>query len=202
MANQKGNLIVLYGANNLGKTTQAKMLVENIIVKMSKESEYLKYAIYDLAPSGPLINDYLKSGNKYQFTAREFQILQVLNRTQHEPVIKEKINKGTWIVAEDYIGTGIAWGMATGLNKKLLYDLNSHLLKENLGILFEGEPFPEDLDKNNVHETDLALLAKVSESFKEIARDFNWHTINANRSIEEVQEEILQIIKSKITFLE
>jgi len=38
-----GNLIVLYGANCLGKTTQAKMLVENIIIKLGKNAEYFKF---------------------------------------------------------------------------------------------------------------------------------------------------------------
>ncbi len=201
MANQKGNLIVLYGINNLGKTTQAKMLVEDLIIKMNKSAEYLKYAIYNLEPSGPLIANYLKGGNKYNFTPREFQLLQVLNRTQHEPTLKKKIQEGTWIVAEDYIGTGIAWGMATGVDKNLLYNMNSHLLKENLGILFEGDPFPKDLDKNNVHEASIETLEKVSKAFKEIAKDFNWHTINANQSIEEVQKEIQAIIKSKLIIL-
>jgi len=202
MNNQKGKLITILGSNNLGKTTQAKKLVEYLIINMNKSAEYLKYAIYNLEPSGPLINDYLRQRNDYQFTPREFQILQILNRTQYEPTLKAKIGKGAWIIAEDYVGTGIAWGMANGINKNLLYRLNSHLLKEDLGILFEGEPFPEDLDENNIHEIDMALLQKATQSFKEIAKDFNWHVINANQAIEEVHEQIVDIIKRKITYLE
>jgi thymidylate kinase len=197
-----GQFIVLYGANNLGKSTQAKMLVEELIIKMGKEAEYLKYAIYNLEPSGSLINSYLRQGNPNQFTPREFQLLQVLNRTQHEPKLKEKLAKGTWVVAEDYIGTGIAWGMVNGVDKNLLYQMNSHLLKENLGILFEGEPFPKTQDKNNLHEQNPAVLTKVNEAFKEIARDFGWFTVNANKPKEEVQQAIMDIIKSKISTIE
>lgn len=199
---QKGQFIVLYGANNLGKSTQAKMLVENLIIKLSKEAEYLKYAVYSLEPSGTLINSYLRQENPYQFTDREFQLLQVLNRTQYEPKLKEKLDKGAWIIAEDYVGTGIAWGMVQGIDKNLLYQMNSHLLKENLGILFEGEPFQEGLDKKNIYEQSPGKLIKVNEAFKEIARDFGWFTINANRPKEEVQQEIMDIIKSKITYIE
>jgi len=202
MNNKHGQFIVIYGANNLGKSTQAKTLVENLIIKMGKEAEYLKYAVYNLEPSGALINEYLRSGNPQNFSAREFQMLQVLNRTQYEPKLKEKLDKGTWIIAEDYIGTGIAWGMAGGIDKNLLYQLNSHLLKENLGILLEGEPFANSTDKNNIHETSAATLAKVNQAFKEISRDFGWFVVNANRSKEEVQQEIMDIIKSKITFIE
>lgn len=199
---QKGQFIVFYGVNALGKSTQAKMLVENLIVKFGKNAEYLKYAIYNLEPSGILISNYLKEGNSYGFTAREFQLLQVLNRTQYEPRLKEKLSKGTWVVAEDYIGTGIAWGMATGIDKNLLYNLNSHLLKENLGILFEGEPFLESLEKSNAHEKDPALLQKVETNFKQIADDFGWHKINANQPIEKVQEEIMAIVRSKLSIIE
>jgi len=202
MNNQKGKFIVLCGTNNLGKTTQAKLLVENLIIKFGKNAEYLKYAIYNLEPSGFLINDYLRSGNRYNLTAREFQMLQVLNRTQYEPKLIEKLNKGTWIVAEDYVGTGIAWGMAQGISKEFLFTINSHLLKEDLGILFEGEPFTESLDRNNAHERDPLLLQKASSAFQEIARDFNWHTLNANQPIEEIQSQILEIIKNKILTLE
>jgi len=202
MKTQKGKFIVLYGINNLGKSTQAKLLVENLIIKFGKNAEYLKYAIYNLEPSGPLINEYLRLGNPHQFTAREFQMLQVLNRTQHEPKLSEKLQKGTWIVGEDYTGTGIAWGMVAGVDKELLYKLNSHLLREDLGILFQGESYPENLDKSNVHETNPAVLAKANQAFMEIAQDFGWHVIKANAPIEEVQAQILEIIKRKITIIE
>ena len=202
MKNQKGKFIVLYGANNLGKTTQAKLLVEDLIIKMGKNAEYLKYAVYNLEPSGVLINEYLKRGNPDNFSPREFQMLQVLNRTQYEPTIKEKLAKGTWIIAEDYIGTGIAWGIVEGVDKNLLYKLNSHLLKEDLAILFEGEAFPENLDKTNVHETNPEILKKVNSVFQELNQDFGWNTVNANQSIEEVQTQIMEIIKRKITIIE
>lgn len=199
---QKGQFIVFYGVNGLGKTTQAKLLVENLIVKFGKNSEYLKYAVYNLEPSGFLISNYLKEGNIHNFTPREFQLLQVLNRTQYEPKLKEKFEKGTWIVAEDYIGTGVAWGMAASIDKELLIKLNSHLLKENLGILFEGQPFPESLEKNNIHESDLAVLEKVENNFKLLANEFGWHKINANQSVEKVQEEIMAIVRSKLSIIE
>jgi dTMP kinase len=198
---EKGKIIVLYGANSLGKTTQAKLLVENLIIQYNKKCEYLKFPIYDLEPTGPLISNYLKQGNQFAFTPREFQILQVLNRTQFEPTLKQKIESGTWIVAEDYCGTGVAWGIASGVDKKLIYKLNQHLISEDIGILFEGESFTQDLDQRNIHESNTELLKRAGEVFKEIARDFGWHTVNANQSREAVQEEILQIIKSKISIV-
>lgn len=199
---KRGKFIVLYGVNNLGKTTQAKLLVENLIIQLSQKAEYMKFPVYDLQPSGPEINNYLKQGNPYDFTPREFQFLQILNRTQFAPKLETKLNNGIWVVAEDYTGTGIAWGMATGVNKNLLYNLNSHLPKEDLGILFEGEPFAETLDRTNVHETNPELLKKTEIIFKDISKDFGWESVNANQTKDEVQENIMQIVKSKISYLE
>ena len=42
-----GKFIVIYGVNNLGKTTQANMLVQKLKASGLK-AEYLKYPIYDL----------------------------------------------------------------------------------------------------------------------------------------------------------
>jgi thymidylate kinase len=200
--NEKGKLIVIYGINSLGKTTQAKMLVESLIIRYSKRAEYLKYPVYTLEPTGPLLNNYLKGGNPNQFTSREFQLMQVINRTQYQNTIQEKLDKGIWIVAEDYVGTGIAWGMADNLDKKLLFELNSHLIKEDLGILFEGTSFANDLDKENIHESNLELLQKAATAFKEISNDFGWNTLNANQEKEVVQEEVMNIVKSKLNIID
>src|SRR3989344_7041055 len=109
MKNKIGKFIVIYGINNLGKSTQAKILVE----KLGQEgfsAEYLKYTIYDLKPSGPIINDYLREGNRDNLSPREIQILYTMNRYQFESRLKDKLSQGVNIVAEDYTGTGLAWG--------------------------------------------------------------------------------------------
>ena len=120
-----GKLIVLYGINNLGKTTQAEKLVQRLKDE-GKNAHYLKYPLYDLEPTGPLINDYLRKGNPYDLTAREFQLLQVMNRTQYDAELRKRLADGQWIVAEDYVGTGIAWGIGGGVDRELLEHLNRH----------------------------------------------------------------------------
>ncbi|OGH73778.1 MAG: hypothetical protein A3C90_03760 [Candidatus Magasanikbacteria bacterium RIFCSPHIGHO2_02_FULL_51_14] len=186
---QKGKLIVLYGINNLGKTTQATLLVERLN-KEGHRAEYLKYPLYDLAPSGPLISGYLRGGNPHQFTPRESQLLNVLNRTQFDARLRQKIADGTLVVAEDYIGTGIAWGMGAGVDGSLLKKWNEHLVKEDLAFLFTGKRFTEATEANHRHETDEALLARVEKAHEELAGENGWIFIAANRSIEEIHEDI------------
>src|SRR3990167_10147152 len=81
-----GKFIVIYGINNLGKTTQAKLLVEKLNAA-GRRAKYLKYPIYDLSPSGPRLNEYLRGGNPEKLDARTAQILYAKNREQYEPTL-------------------------------------------------------------------------------------------------------------------
>ena len=184
---KKGKLIGIYGINNTGKSTQAKLLVERL-KKDGKEAEYLKYPIYDLEPSGPLINEYLRNRNPHNFSVLEIQLIYVLNRTQYEPIVKEKLESGINIIAEDYSGTGIAWGIGGGMDYNFAVNMNSHLLKEDLVFLLDGERFMESKESGHRHEEDHELTNRVREVHKELGKEFGWLTINANDTIENIHK--------------
>ena len=192
----KGKLIVFYGINNLGKTTQAKMLVDYFNRKNIK-AEYLKYAIYDLEPTGKLINEYLRNGNPNNFSPREFQLLQYINKVNFEDILKEKLNKGISVVAEDYSGTSIAWGAGARVDRALLEYLYSFIYKEDLAILFDGERFTDSIEKNHKHENDAILTERVRQAHLALAKKYNWKKINANQKIDEIHNDILKIIDKK-----
>lgn len=190
----KGKFIVFYGINNLGKTTQAKLLVEKL-QKKGLKAEYLKYPTYDLSPSGPILNNYLRGGNSYKLSAREAQIIYALNRTQFEPTLKNKLENGINIISEDYIGTGLAWGMGADVSEKFLKNINSHLLREDIAFLFDGKRFVDATEQNHKHETDDKLMKKVRKMHLQLGQEFGWKKINANLPIEEIHRQILQYIE-------
>lgn len=192
-----GKLIVFYGINNLGKSTQAKLLVETLNSRGIK-AEYIKYPIYDLAPSGPMLNNYLRGGNPHQLTPREAQIIYALNRTQYEPLLKDKLKSGINIIAEDYTGTGIAWGMGAGVAKDFLLEANSHLLKEDLGLLFDGQRFETGIEKNHKHETNNDLTETVRQAHLELAKDFGWQLLDANKPIEDISKTLQELISKEL----
>jgi dUTP pyrophosphatase len=189
MSRQQGKFIVIYGINNLGKTTQAKMLTQNL-KEAGWPAEYLKYPIYDLKPSGPIINDYLRSGNPYNLSSREAQIFYTLNRIQFESELKKKLEAGINIIAEDYIGTGLAWGVSTGVEETFLRHINSQLLKEDLAFLFDGKRFRQAEEYNHQHETNEILINKVRKAHLKLAEEFGWIKINANQTREQIQSEL------------
>ena len=110
---KRGKFIVLYGINNIGKTTQAKLLAEKLN-SAGLKTEYLKYPIYDLEPSGKLLNNYLREGNIYNLTPREAQIIYALNRTQYEKKLLAKLESGINVSKQRCLGLLINIGSMRG----------------------------------------------------------------------------------------
>ncbi len=191
---KRGKFIVFYGINNLGKSTQAKKLVQTL-KEQGEKAEYLKYPIYELEPSGNLINNYLRGGNQYSLSPREAQIIYVLNRGQYEKELKKKLDSGINIISEDYTGTGLAWGITAGVDELFLKYINKHLLKEDLAFLFDGERFIEAEEKDHKHESDQEIMDRARITHLKLGQELGWIKINANRPIEVIHQEIYSKIK-------
>lgn len=161
-------------------------------------AEYIKYATYNLEPAGKLINDYLRKGNPYKFSPRELQLLHYVDRISFQKTLEEKMDSGINIIAEDYFGTAIAWGMGAGVDKKLLEYLHSFLYREDLAILFAGKRFPSAVESEHKHENDKNLLNRVSKIHLRLGKKYGWKKIDANRSINEVHRDILKIVSREV----
>ncbi len=185
----KAKFIVLYGINNLGKTTQAKLLVEKLL-DQGRRANYLKYPVYELEPSGKMLNQYLREGNPKDLTPREAQLVYAFNRAQYEPVLRHVLASGVSIVAEDYWGTGVAWGAGRGIDEEFLLELNGKFLREDVAFLFDGERFRSGLEGNHLHETDEELTARVRQAHLKLGQKFGWKPINANQTVDDIAKQI------------
>jgi dUTP pyrophosphatase len=197
MNTKKGKFIVFYGINNLGKSTQAKIITDRLN-SIGIKTEHLKYPIYELSPSGKLLNSYLREGNPHELSTREAQLLYANNRTQYETKLKEKLNNGINIIAEDYTGTGIAWGVGAGIEESFLKYINSHLLKEDLAFLFDGQRFINAKENNHKHENNDFLTDEVRWAHLKLGQEYAWIKINANQDINEIHGQIWQKVMAII----
>ncbi|MEK7126676.1 MAG: hypothetical protein AAB848_01075, partial [Patescibacteria group bacterium] len=170
---EKGIFITIYGINNIGKSTNAKLLVEKL-ENAGRKAVYMKYPVYDLEPSGPFLNKILRGGDGQKISEDELQLWFIINRYQFESSLKKLLNDGNIVIAEDYIGTGIAWGVAKGLDQKWLEDGNKYLLKEDLAILLTGERHTRSKEKIHVHEQNDELSKKCANIFEMLADKFGW----------------------------
>ncbi len=187
----KGKLITLYGINNIGKSTQAGLLVKKLN-EVGHKAVHIKYPIYDLAPTGPLLNDILRGG-KQNISEEELQTIFVQNRIDFEPTLIDTLESGTTVVAEDYIGTGIAWGAAKGADLEWLEAINAPLLKEDLVIYMYGNRFTEAQESDHIHESNDDLMKKCAEVYELLAKKYNWKGVKVEGGIDDVFKLIWQI---------
>jgi|SRR3989344_8046250 len=187
-----GKLIVLYGANNLGKSTQVELL-EKYLTNHQISVKRIKYPIYDLEPTGPLINEVLRKGKK--LPEEEFQRTYVQNRRDFEPTLKSILDSGTWVIAEDYIGTGIAWGMVRGVALKVLEKMNTGLYPADLSIVLYGKQFESGKELDHKNETDSNIWETAQNNHLLLAKKYKWKKVKANQSVEKVNQNITKIIK-------
>lgn len=184
MSKLKGKFLTIYGINNIGKTTHAKRLVKRL-KKLGKKAVYIKYPIYKQKPTGPFLNEILRKRGEQRMTEEELQLWFVLNRYQFQPKLKKMLSQGAIVVAEDYVGTGIAWGAAKGARIAELEKMNKDLVQPDLAILMDGERVLSAKEKRHLHEKDDRLVKKCRSIFLKLAPKNGWKIVklHADRDI-------------------
>ena len=192
----RGKFIAIYGINGIGKTTQVDILVKYLQSKGLKASR-LKYPVYNLEPEGPFIYNYLRDPQfrmKNELPTDALQQKYADNRTRYEPELKKRLASGEWIVAEDYVGTGIAWGLTWGGNLEYLEEINEKLMPADFSILMHGERFVTAIEKDHRNEMETERIQICKNFHLLLAGKYNWKIIDANQNVEEVKEDIIKII--------
>lgn len=189
-----GILFTLLGVTNTGKTTQQKLLEERLRTEGYRVA-YVKYPVYDLAPTGPRINAYLRQGNPEGISPREFHELQVENKKDFAPELERLLAANDIVLAEMYTGTGIAYGMGDGFEKSWLVAENDSLRTADLSILLDGARFLESRETGHHFENDDEKTERIRLAHLELAKDFGWEVVQANQTIPEVHEEIYSRVK-------
>jgi dTMP kinase len=191
---KKGKLITFYGINNIGKSTQCKILIDNL-KKHGYDAVYVKYPVYSIEPSGSYINNVLRnSNNKQQITEDELQMWYAINRYQFEPELKQMLNEGKIVIAEDYTATGLAWGSAKGASLEWLMEINKYLLKEDMTVYLKGKRNLQAKEYNHIHESNDELVEACQFIYDNLAVKFNWEKVNVKPSIGETADEVWAVI--------
>ncbi len=202
MENKIGKFIAVYGINGIGKTTQVEILVKYLQDKGLNVSR-LKYPVYDLEPEGPFIYKYLRDPEfrvQNELTTEELQQKYADNRKRYEKELKRRLESGEWIVAEDYIGTGIAWGLTWGGDLEYLEKINEDLFPTDLSILMHGKRFNTAIEKDHRNEMAVERI-KICKNFHRLLADrYGWKIINANQKMEDVKDDIAKLIKETYEF--
>ena len=194
MSQTRGKFIVIYASNNLGKTDQLDRL-EATWKELGRPYTRLKYARYH-TPTGIIINRELRGKPEERVLSDlELQTLQAENKREYEPCLLELLKDGE-VFAEDYLGTGIAWGLTKGVQRSYLYGINADLLVPDISILLDGQRFSSGIEAGHRHEAaGEGTWERNREIHRQLATEFGWEVVeNVPGFPEKTHEEIMRII--------
>ena len=193
----RGLLIAFEGLDQSGKQTQAELVRDHLTTK-GRTVQLLSFPDYDTA-IGAEIGRALRGDRHYG--ADVMQLLYVANRYEYKQKIVEATAAGTILVCDRYLASSVAYGEAQGLDRGWLVEIQKYLPPPDVTILLDIPPEAsarrksKDRDK---YEQDLALLARVRESYLEQAAGGRWVRIDADRDRQAVAADVWAAIADRI----
>ena len=194
----RGLLVVFEGLDQSGKQTQAERLRDRLVAA-GRTVRLLSFPSYD-THIGAEIGRALKGERDY--AADTMQLLYVANRFEWKPEIERELAEGTVVVCDRYLASSVAYGEAFGLDGAWLSEIQRYLPQPDLTVLLDIEPQVSasrktaDRDK---YERDLALLARVRESYLRQASSPGWLRLDAGRDRDAVAAEVYSAVTPLLT---
>mgnify|MGYP001247662233 FL=1 len=192
---RKGKFIVFEGIDQSGKKTQS-ILLRNGLKKKGYKVGYLSFPKYNTS-IGRLVKKCLHDDS---FSLEMSHILLSANRWESEKEVRYKLENMDFVVCNRYCDSNIAYGLANGLKKEWLENLDLGLPKPDLTILIDI-PITESVfrksENRDRYEKDRKFLNNVKSRYKKLATMNKWSKIKGNRSKEEVSKEIWNLVVNK-----
>ncbi len=192
--------IVFEGLDGSGSTTQSRLLAQKfekkgVPVFLSKEPT-------DTSPIGKMIREVLQ--HKWTISPEGLQLLFTADRAEHiKNAIVPALKNNQIVISDRYAMSSIAYG-GIDLDIKWLKELNRNFIQPDITFLFKLKPekcIKRIIGRGSEFELfeKTEKLEKIWENYEKISVDLkNIHIINAEKSIEEISEEIWRIIEKNI----
>jgi dTMP kinase len=193
---KKGLFVCIEGLDGSGKSTQAKLLVE----QMRKTQG----AILTAEPSQGKIGTFIRNNCLYGET-RLSSIVEALlfaaDRVEHvQDEIAPALERGQLVVSDRYLYSSIAYQGAAGLSVEWITSINKHALRPDLAIFLdvELETVMRRLKPKKSVMENLRTQEKVRELYLELVKKGDLGRIDGNRNKGEIAQEIYSIVKGLI----
>jgi dTMP kinase len=189
----KGLLVAFEGLDQSGKQTQGERLRDRLVTQ-GRSVRLLSFPDYDTAIGGEIRKALM--GERH-YAPDLMQLLYVANRYEWKAEIVEARNRGDILVCDRYLASSVAYGEAHGLDSAWLLNIQKYLPQPDVTILLDIAPEVSarrkqaDRDK---YERDLALLARVRESYLRQAAAGGWICLDADRDRDAVAAEVFAAV--------
>ena len=195
-----GALVAFEGLDQSGKQTQAERLV-GALLERGREVHFLSFPDYVTA-IGQEIERALHDGREY--APDVMQLLYIANRYEHRPEIETWLRSGAVIVCDRYLASSIAYGEAQGLDAEWLTAMQRFLPQPALTVLLDITPaasLQRKRRERDRYERDLALLARVRDSYLRQAQAGGWVQVQGDQDKENVTADVLSAVQSRLGLL-
>tara|TARA_Y100000590_G_scaffold257561_1_gene289266 strand:- start:1732 stop:2328 length:597 start_codon:yes stop_codon:yes gene_type:complete len=192
---KRGKFIVIEGIDQSGKKTQS-LLLRNRLKKKGYKVGYISFPKYETT-IGKLVKKCLHDDN---MSVEISHILLSANRWEAEKELRKLLEKMDFLVCNRYRDSNIAYGLANGLNKKWLENLDQGLPKQDLTILIDipiTESVIRKTKNRDRYEKNKKFLNNVKLRYNNLVRKNKWFKIKGDRSKDEVSNEIWNIVEKK-----
>jgi len=197
MNSKKGLFLVVYGPSGVGKSKQLELLEEKL-AQMRMSVKKVEYPLYDLAPTGPILKKIIW-GQTEKPPEDELQDLFAQNRRDNENVIKNWLESGINVLAEDYKGTGMVWGVVRGVAPEKMEEMNKGFMEPDVSILIDG---PRRLDlrpgEGHIYNTNEEEWYRARKVYLQMADKYGWVRVGADAPILTVAGRIWSIVRPVI----
>ena len=191
-------LIAFEGLDQSGKETQARHLRARI-EQEGRRVRPLSFPDY-ATPIGQEIAKAL-AGDR-EFGPEVMQLLYVANRCEFRPKLDLWLAAGDIVMCDRYRASSIAYGEAQGLDSAWLTGIQKYLPPATLTVLLDIAPetaVERKATGRDRYERDLALLARVRESYRRQADQPDWILINGELPKNEVREAVEAAVLPRLT---
>jgi len=193
-----GALIVFEGLDQSGKQTQAELLRDRLKAE-GRKSRLVSFPDYATS-IGEEIARALQGERDYG--ADVMQLLYVANRYERKPDLQRWLDGGLFLVCDRYVASSVAYGEAMGLDPAWLADVQKFLPPPAVTILLDIAPEiavqRKSVDRDR-YERDLALQARVRDSYHRQAAEGGWIRLDGERPKAAIAEDVFTAVSSRLS---
>jgi len=186
-------LIAFEGLDQSGKETQARHLRARL------EQDGRKVRSLSFPDYGTSIGQEIQralAGDR-DYSPEVMQLLYIANRFEYKPRLTLWLQAGDVVICDRYRASSVAYGEAQGLDPAWLDDIQRDLPPATITLWLDIAPEVAAQRKaanRDRYERDLALLARVRESYRRQASRPGWVRIAADASKDDVAREVAQAV--------
>ena len=189
-------IIVIEGGDQAGKKTQTALLVKALKQRKIKTTTF-SFPDYN-TPIGKEIAKYLNG--KRKFPLQVIHCLLAANRWEKLNEILAAQSKNSVLIMNRYYQSNLIYGLANGMKREWLENLDAGLPKADLVILLDvtqTESFRRKKTNRDKFEKNEEFLRKISKIYRDTAKNEHWKIIDASKPKQEVHKDILKVFTKK-----